>query len=72
MTDYSQLLTSSDKERHRARAQFQLGGIGLQSIPKTSRRSMRKYLEKHHGYTRQQAEQMVDAMGLERPKGAGR
>jgi hypothetical protein len=31
---------------------------------------MRKYLEKHHGYTREQAEQMVEAMGLERPKGA--
>ena len=70
MTDYSLLLTPSDKERHRARAQFQLGGIGLQSLTKASRRGMRKYLEKHHGSTRQQAEQMVDAMGLERPKGA--
>lgn len=70
MMDYSKLLTPSHKDQHLARAQFQKGGIGLQAPGKTSRRSMRKYLEKHHGYTRAQAEQMVDAMGLERPKGA--
>ncbi|MGX1199607.1 hypothetical protein [Marinobacter sp. MBR-105] len=70
MIDYSQHLTPSHKEQHRARAQFQLGGIGLQTKGNTTRRSLRKYLEKYHGFTRQQAEQMVEAMGLEKPKGA--
>ncbi len=61
------ILTDEHREQHKAFASFRVGGLAGVLRPGTTRRQLRRYIEKQ-GFSRQEADLMAEEMGF--PKGA--